>query len=403
MGVTFDGDNHLIIVPNGTYELQAQEEIYSAWKEWMQSGDNMKYYPAFDTPDGGRDLSPTLKNGDYYFLNNQDFPQVSGLSGWRDGWRIRPSEEDHELVIYGNLYVADINKPWVVPTLGGYTVVVRLATSSLTQTVVSGSGVTQQDKEDIAELTWQEATRGLTEEVDIGAVKGVPVTGVDDFKASVDETSLVNKIWDEPLTAITHNVQYSAGRRLRALGEVQVGEINDPSPTTTDFITDLTQTIDGFFDDQYIYFTTGALEGIVRIIAHYDSATHNIHLVKPLPQAPANGDDFEVRAEHIHSLDDIVNAVWDELTSLHTTVGTFGYEILAKILQNREKNISYTFVKASSPNLTRNVGTGCLDYMEIKIKKDEDANWDNPESTGKLYLWYETIGDTNPIYVGEET
>jgi hypothetical protein len=403
MSIQFDGNNQLIIIGSGIYEIDAQEELYSAWKEWMQSGDNMKYHPAFDTPDGGRDLSPTLRNGDYYFLMNQDVPQVSGMSGYRDGWRLRPAEEDHELTINGNLYVADIGKPWVVPTIGPYTVLVRLETSSLTQTVVSGSGVTQQDKEDIAELTWQEATRGLTEEVDIGAVKGVPVTGVDDFKASVDETSLVNKIWDEPLTAINHNVQYSAGRRLRALGEVQVGQINDPSPTTTDFITDLTQTIDGFYDDQYIYFTSGALEGIVRIIADYNGTTKNIHLVKALPQAPANGDDFEVRAEHIHSLDDIVNAVWNELTSLHTTVGTFGYEILAKILQNREKNISYTFVKASSPNLTRNVGIGCLDYMEIKIKKDEDANWDSPESTGKLYLWYENVGDTNPIYVGEET
>jgi len=400
--VTFDGDNHLIIVASGIEELNAQIDLYSDWKEWALSGDNMKYYPAFDTPDGGRDLTPTIRNGDYYFLNNQDFPALVG-SGVRDGWRLRPYEGDHELLIKGNLYVADVTKPFVVPTLGDYTVVVRLETSSLTQTVVSGSGVTQQDKEDIAELTWQEATRSLTEEVDIGAVKGVPVTGVDDFKADIDEDSLVDKVWDEPLTAVTHNVQYSAGRRLRALGEVQVGQINDPSPTTTDFITDLTQSIDGFFDDQYIYFTSGALEGIVRIIAHYDSATHNIHLVKALPQAPANGDDFEVRAEHIHSLDDITNAVWNELTSLHTTIGTYGYELIEKLKELREVNVSYRFVKATEQIATRNVGVGIVNYMEIKIRKDGDPNWDSPVDTGRLYFWYENMNDTNPIYVGEES
>lgn len=275
MSITFNGPQLLIIIGSGIYEIDAQEELYSAWKEWMQSGDNMKYHPAFDTPDGGRDLSPTLRNGDYYFLNNQDYPALSGASGTRDGWRIRPGEEDHELVINGNLYVSDINKPWVVPTLGGYTVVVRLATSSLTQTVVSGSGVTEQDKDDIAQKVWIEPSRALT----------TP----NDYKADVSGLA-----------------------------------------TSTEL------------------------------------ATHD--------------------------------------SDIKTELGNIDFTSLEDLIKElRERNLSYRYIKASSPNLTRNVGTGILDYIEYKIKSDSDSDWNSPVDTARKYMWYENVGDTNPIYVGEET
>jgi hypothetical protein len=273
--VTFDGANHLIIVGSGIEELDAQIEIYSDWKEWVASGDNIKYYPAFDTPDGGRDLSPSLRNGDYYFLNNQDVPALYPASGIRDGWRIRPDEVDHELVINGNLYVTDVTKPFVVPTLGNYTVIVRLETSSLTQTVVSGSGVTEQDKTDIIEGVWSEPGRGLE----------TP----EDYKADVSglATSSALSIHDTDIKTLLNNLDFT-------------------------------------------------------------------------------------------TLEDLIK-------------------------QLREKNISYRFTEATVQNLTRNVGIGVVDYIEIKIKQDTDSDWNSPVDTSNLYFWYENMNDTNPIYVGEET
>ena len=72
------------------------------------------------------------------------------------------------------------------------------------------------------------------------------------------------------------------------------------------------------------------------------------------------------------------------------------------ITQNREGNSAYGFIIATVENATRKVAVGVVDYMIIAIKNDSDVNWNNPVSTKKLYYWYETLGDTDPIEVKEE-
>jgi len=71
------------------------------------------------------------------------------------------------------------------------------------------------------------------------------------------------------------------------------------------------------------------------------------------------------------------------------------------VKQLREGNIKYEFIKATSVNLTRNVAIGVVDYMIIKYKNDDDVDWSVPIKTEYLYYWYEVIGNSNPIYVGE--
>jgi len=399
MKINFDGKNYYARIITGVVEIDTQIDLYSDWKEWVKSGSGAMFHPMFDTF-GGNPLGGGRLAGDYYMFQNQNI--ASGVQGWR----IVPWCGDYELTIVGNLYPADISKPIHIKPSGACNVFVRFDTSPLTQTVEVGSAVLPEDKTEIAGLVWDQAISAHNTPSTFGAKnqKLVPSENIEDYRASgvtIDEDALVDKIWDEPLTAITHNVQYSAGRRLRALGEVQVGQINDPSPTTTDFITDLTQSIDGFYDDQYIYFTSGALEGIVRIIAHYDSATHNIHLVKPLPQAPANGDDFEVRAEHIHSLDDITNAVWDELLSAHMTPNTYGV-LMKTIDMLKEGNVSYEFIEALTDYAPRNVASGVVDKVIFKYKKTEDPDWTvSGVEIQELYLWYKNLGDTDPYLVKE--
>lgn len=126
--VTFDGPNKLIIVDNGVTELDATVDLYSDWKEWMltSGSDNAKYLPAFRTT-GGDELPGGQFISGYFFLTN--------------GWRIRPYEGDHGLTIVGNLFVDGGGNPFV-PTLGDYTVMVNVQTSSnsLTSVVSSGSG-----------------------------------------------------------------------------------------------------------------------------------------------------------------------------------------------------------------------------------------------------------------------
>lgn len=119
--VIFDPENLLIIVKDGYTELDAKEDIYSDWKEWFQQDDNSKWPQAFRTV-GGDPTVPGSYIGAYYFLLN--------------GWRIRPSEADHQLVVDGNIFVEGGGNPFV-PTVGPYTVLVTLTVSSVSTNLVA--------------------------------------------------------------------------------------------------------------------------------------------------------------------------------------------------------------------------------------------------------------------------
>lgn len=140
MKVTFDGGNKLIRVNEGVTTLDVQADIYSKWKEWMVEGDNGKFLPAIRTIGG----DPTVQDkvvAPYFFLMN--------------GWKIKPYGWTHTLNLVGNLFVDEPEKYGdniVVPPDGNYTVLVNLSTTSDASRLLVGSGVTQQDKQDIKDL-----------------------------------------------------------------------------------------------------------------------------------------------------------------------------------------------------------------------------------------------------------
>jgi len=142
--------------------------------------------------------------------------------------------------------------------------------------------------------------------------------------ATATSAQLVNDVWDEPLTGATHNAATSAGRRLRVLGDVVSGSVNDASATISSFISDLTGTHDDHFGDQTLYFTSGNLAGMSRIITTYISSTKEVTFDEEWPEAPANGDDFDVNPIHVHTKDQLSDAIWDELTNDHTINNTYG-------------------------------------------------------------------------------
>jgi hypothetical protein len=97
---------------------------------------------------GGQEVSP------YFFLTN--------------GWRMRPYEGNHRLIVDGNFFVDGGGNPFV-PTLGAYNVVVELQTSSksISETIsVSGGTLLTQAESDqifslpneviIADTVWDE-------------------------------------------------------------------------------------------------------------------------------------------------------------------------------------------------------------------------------------------------------
>lgn len=106
MSATFDPANRRIVLNAGVTSVTAQF-LYSRWKEWAQA--NAQWPAAFRVV-GGDPIGGGLFVASYFFLTN--------------GWRVRPQEANHTLVIDGNLIVDGGGVP-VVPTLGNFNVSVQ--------------------------------------------------------------------------------------------------------------------------------------------------------------------------------------------------------------------------------------------------------------------------------------
>lgn len=130
--VTFNGSTKIITLNNGITNISAID-IYSLWKEWVLESDNSKYLPAFRAI-GGEETTPGVFLSSTYFLLN--------------GWKIRPYEGSHTLVVSGNIF-ADDGSDVFISTIGSYNVRINLNTSNIVSTIAVGSGVTAQDKTDI--------------------------------------------------------------------------------------------------------------------------------------------------------------------------------------------------------------------------------------------------------------
>lgn len=135
MGQTFDGPNKLIILTSGTTTVDVKV-LYSAWKDWVLLSNNAAFLQAFSAI-GGDPLVGGQFLGSTYFLEN--------------GWKIRPQEANHTLVVSGNLYARDGSSPFV-STVGSFNVTINLSTSNLVDTVSSGSGLSSDQATQLLEI-----------------------------------------------------------------------------------------------------------------------------------------------------------------------------------------------------------------------------------------------------------
>ena len=148
---TFDGPQKIITINFGEVQIDAQRDLYSAWKRWIVGTDNSKYLQAFRTV-GGDPIGAGQAVSGYFFLLN--------------GWRVRSWEGDHFLTVDGNLFVDEGGSPFI-PTLGDHQIIISLVVSpqSITTTVSTTAGIiTPEDKQEIAQGVWSEpASAGGTD------------------------------------------------------------------------------------------------------------------------------------------------------------------------------------------------------------------------------------------------
>lgn len=139
----FDWVN-LIISGKASGEYEVANDLYSDAKELIVANDQAIAAgvppPFLESIDGarkvggsvgGNPISATQNIAAYFFLNNID------------GWRIRPPEENGETVLNGNLFPLDPSLPYILPTVGGFTQLLKLVVSPQSLvTVAEGGGLT---------------------------------------------------------------------------------------------------------------------------------------------------------------------------------------------------------------------------------------------------------------------
>jgi hypothetical protein len=106
-------------------------EIYSEWKDWILADSSRSGYPQMFRVVGGDPVSDTENLGSTFFLMHP--------------WRLRPAENDHRLVINGNLFTDPAGQSPYVPTLGDYTVHIESKVSTLIESVAGGGGGSADD------------------------------------------------------------------------------------------------------------------------------------------------------------------------------------------------------------------------------------------------------------------
>lgn len=121
MPIVFDPATKRIVLDSTSVTAA---ELWSRWADWVTLSDNAKYLPAFRQA-GGDDLGGGLSIPAYMFLLN--------------GWRVRPMEANHALIITGNLFVDGGGVP-VVGTLGAFNVSVQYTVPVQAQGISTGGG-----------------------------------------------------------------------------------------------------------------------------------------------------------------------------------------------------------------------------------------------------------------------
>jgi len=118
VGYTFDGENQLIILTTGTTEFSVVD-MWSRWCDWHVTNGQ---YPLAIRYVGADSISETKRLGSTFFLIN--------------GWRIRPQEANHRLIVIGNLYTDPAGDSPFVSTVGSFNIVIEMQVSNLSDSTL---------------------------------------------------------------------------------------------------------------------------------------------------------------------------------------------------------------------------------------------------------------------------
>jgi hypothetical protein len=111
MAYSFDGSSKIITLSSGTVSMSVKD-LWSRWVDWYLTSDNGKFLPAMEQV-GGQVISVT---------NSSYVPVYVTLI---NGWKIRPQESNHTLIVNEGVLISSDNLSPFVNTIGAYNVQVN--------------------------------------------------------------------------------------------------------------------------------------------------------------------------------------------------------------------------------------------------------------------------------------
>ena len=317
--VTFDGANRIIRVNEGVTELDIKKDLYSDWKEWVQSlSDNAVWPPAIRTVGG----DPTVAGqtaGDIYFL----------INGWKlyiDLTKVRVTgvlfSDDFESAYYN--YEGIIQYPAQVASLvtasqtstsgSSAADVWNYSTRTLTQQIASDAPTV----EEISQAVWGYITRTLTES---GGTTPQEVweyanrTLTSDAAPSAQEVATA--VWSAPSRTLTDP----------ALTAQEVWEYATRSLTSEEVAPTAEEVASAVWSAVTRTLTSDAAPSVEEVTAGVWSAVSRT-LTSDL--GPTAQQIWEYASRTLTSnpgpaLADIADAVWDEPYADHDLDGTMGH------------------------------------------------------------------------------
>lgn len=137
--------------------------------------------------------------------------------------------------------------------------------------------------------------------------------------------SIDNQVWD--VSQSSHNIDGTMGGNLFNASRFYAtsGFVNDAAPTASSFVTNLSSSVNNFYNDQTLLFITGALAGQSKPIKSYNGATFAPSFDEAFTSAPANSDKFVLFATHTHPVTQIATAIFQDTTASDFTIaGSIG-------------------------------------------------------------------------------
>lgn len=176
---TFNGATLRINMPATSPAIDVRTDLFSEWKLWVLDATNARFPQAFEAEEGGRSTVPGEVSGRNFRIRNDL------------GWRIKPAEEDGEVIYTGNLFPTDTSLPIFVSTTGAFTVtnVIQRSSLALVEQVSGGLTAAEGAQLDRAEIVYKIfLNKGVTTDIG-GGVKRIDFFD-DDQSTIIDSVTI---------------------------------------------------------------------------------------------------------------------------------------------------------------------------------------------------------------------